>query len=53
VPNSHRLIIIVKPRKWDEAAWKKLLLSYAYALYELRKEQSQPAPEAAGEVAHP
>jgi hypothetical protein len=49
VSNSHRLIIIVKSRPFDEATWKRLLVAYAYALYDQRrKEQAQEAP-AAGE----
>jgi hypothetical protein len=43
VSNSHRLIIIVKPRTFDEAVWKRLLVAYAYALYDRhRNEQTQP-----------
>jgi hypothetical protein len=42
VPNSPRIIVIVKRRPYDEAAWKRLLVAYAYALYDKRKEQTSP-----------
>jgi len=41
VPNSRRLIVIVKLRPFDEAAWKRLLIAYAYALYD--KQGSRPS----------
>ena len=50
MPNSRRLIVIAKLRPYDEATWKRLLIAYAYALYDLRKKQSQSALKA-GEVA--
>jgi len=38
VPNSsRRLIVIVKRRPFDESTWKRLLLAYAYALYDQQK----------------
>ena len=46
MPNSHRLIVIAKLRPYDEAAWKRLLIAYAYALYDLRKKQLQVSEEA-------
>ena len=50
MPNSHRLIVIVKLRPWDEAAWKRLLIAYAYALYDQRrKEQAKPSAAEASE----
>lgn len=35
--NSRRLIVIVKIRLFDEAIWKRLLLAYAYSLYDQRR----------------
>lgn len=40
MPNSHRLIVIVSLRPFDEAAWKRLLIAYAYALYDQRHKRS-------------
>lgn len=37
MPNSRRIIVIVKLRPFDEAAWKRLLIAYAYALYDKQK----------------
>lgn len=51
MPNSHRLIVIVKHRPFDEAAWKRLLIAYAYALYDQRRNQQVQPEAAAGEVA--
>jgi len=46
VPNSRRIIVIVKLRPFDEAAWKRLLIAYAYALYDRRRnERPQPTAE--------
>ena len=33
MPNSHRIIVVARLRPFDEAAWKRLLIAYAYALY--------------------
>jgi hypothetical protein len=52
VPKSPRLIVIVKLRPFDEAAWKRLLIAYAYALYEQRRSPSQPTA-GAGEAGRP
>ena len=49
MPKSPRLIVIVKSRPFDEAAWKRLLIAYAYALYDQRKPAIKPTP--AGEAA--
>lgn len=50
--NSHRLIVIVKQRPWDEATWKRLILAYAYAIYDQRRnEQAEPTTAAASEAA--
>jgi hypothetical protein len=39
-----RLVIIVKRRPFDEAAWKRLLLAYAYAKYDQQKKKiAEPA----------
>lgn len=46
-----RLIIIVKPRPFDEATWKRLLLAYAYAKYDQQKKAPEVA--AAGEAVQP
>lgn len=46
MPNSPRLIVIVKLRRFDEATWKRLLVAYAYALYDKRKENSFKVPGA-------
>lgn len=37
MPNSRRIIVIAKTRPYDEAAWKRLLIAYAYALYDKQK----------------
>jgi hypothetical protein len=52
VPTSPRLTVIVKRRPFDEAAWKRLLIAYAYALYDQRRKPSQPTA-GAGEVGRP
>jgi hypothetical protein len=51
VPNSRRIVIIAKLRPFDEATWKRLLIAYAYALYDKRKRQTKPV--AASEVGTP
>jgi hypothetical protein len=51
--NSHRLKVIVKLRPFDEAAWKKLLIAYAYAMHQRRNEQTQPQATEASEAARP
>lgn len=38
--SSDRLIVIVKRRPFDEAAWKRLLIAYAYARYDQHKQQT-------------
>jgi hypothetical protein len=50
VPTSPRLIIIARPRPFDEAVWKRLLIAYAYALYDQRGARDKTA-EATGESA--
>jgi hypothetical protein len=50
VSKSPRLIVIVKSRPFDEVAWKRLLIAYAYALYDQRKQRATgttPAAKAA------
>jgi hypothetical protein len=43
VPDSPRLIVIVKLRPFDASAWQRLLSAYANALYnQYRQEQPQP-----------
>jgi hypothetical protein len=37
VPNSRRIIVIVKLRPFDEAAWKRLLIAFAYNLYDKQR----------------
>jgi hypothetical protein len=44
VSNSHRLIIIAKLRPFDEAVWKRLLVAYAYALYDQRRNEQAQSP---------
>lgn len=41
MPNSCRIIVIVKLRPFDEATWKRLLTAYAYALYEKQKQRTK------------
>lgn len=41
MPNSRRIIVIVKLRPFDEAVWKRLLTAYAYALYDKQKRTKQ------------
>jgi hypothetical protein len=43
VPNSRRIIVIVKLRPFDEAVWKRLLIAYAYALYDKQKRYAKQA----------
>jgi hypothetical protein len=43
VPNSRRIIVVVRLRHFDEAAWKRLLIAYAYALYDKQRQQSKKA----------
>ncbi len=38
--SNRRLIVIVKRRPFDEAAWKRLLIAYAYARYDQCKKQT-------------
>lgn len=42
MPNSRRIIVIVKLRPFDEAVWKRLLTAYAYALYYEQKQRTKP-----------
>lgn len=49
---SPRLIVIVKQRPFDEAVWKRLLVAYAYAIYDRRRKSVEPAVTA-GEGARP
>ena len=49
MPKSPRLIVIVKLRLYDEAAWKRLLVAYSYALYDQRRQPVKPTTTA-GEV---
>jgi hypothetical protein len=51
VSNSRRIIVIAKLRQFDEAAWKRLLVAYAYALYDRGKQQAKRAVQA-GEGQH-
>lgn len=32
--NSRRIIVVARLRPFDEATWKRLLIAYAYALYD-------------------
>jgi hypothetical protein len=43
--NSQRLIVIAKLRPFDEATWKRLLVAYAYALYDQRKQRADKTAE--------
>ena len=52
MPKSPRLIVIVKQRPFDEAAWKRLLVAYAYAIYDRRRKPVEPTVTA-GEVGRP
>jgi hypothetical protein len=51
---NHRIIVIGKVREFDEEAWKRLLMAYAYYLHEQRMEQASAtdstSPEDPGEV---
>jgi len=49
VSNSQRLIIIAKLRPFDEALWKRLLVAYAFALYNQRREEQLQPKLTAGE----
>ena len=48
MPNSRRIIVIVRHRPFDETAWKRLLVAYAYALYDKNKHSTQQAITTAG-----
>jgi hypothetical protein len=41
VSNSRRIIVVAKLRPFDEAAWKRVLIAYAYALYDKQKQAKQ------------
>lgn len=43
MPNSRRIIVVARLRPFDEAAWKRLLIAYAYALYDKQRQQSKKA----------
>jgi hypothetical protein len=44
VPRKKRTLIVVgKVREFDEAAWKRLLLAYAYHLHDERMRTQPPA----------
>lgn len=46
MPKKHRtLIVIGKLKTFDEAAWKRLLMAYAYHLHEQRTERSSVTAE--------
>ena len=40
---NHRIIVIGKVREFDEEAWKRLLMAYAYYLHEQRMRQADDA----------
>lgn len=47
MPTNRRLFVIAKFREFDEAAWKRLIIAYAYALYDQRqREQEREQKEA-------
>lgn len=43
MPNSRRIIVIAKTRPFDEAVWKRLLIAYAYALYDKQRRLANAA----------
>lgn len=43
MPTTRRIIVIVRLRPFDEAAWKRLLTAYAYALYDKQKQRAKNA----------
>lgn len=46
MPKKHRkLIVIGKLKAFDEDAWKRLLMAYAYYLHEQRTERSSVTAE--------
>lgn len=36
-PKKRRIRVIAKYKAFDEAAWRRLLIAYAYALYDQRQ----------------
>ena len=47
--NSRRIIVIAKHRSFDEAAWKRILIAYAYALCDKQKQLPKKTVAARGE----
>ena len=43
MPNSRRIIVVARLRPFDEAAWKRLLIAYAYALYDKQRKLTKKA----------
>ena len=48
--NSRRIIVVAKLRQFDEAAWKRVLIAYTYALYDKQRQTKQAVQ--AGEGQH-
>jgi hypothetical protein len=48
VPNSRRIIVIARLRPFDETIWKRLLIAYAYALYDKQRQLTKKAVTANG-----
>jgi len=40
VPNR-RIFVIAKFREFNEAAWQRLIIAYAYALHDQRKREAE------------
>jgi predicted component of type VI protein secretion system len=52
VPKERRVFVVAKFREFDEAAWKRLLVAYAYALHNRRQaEKSHKEKQAQAETA--
>lgn len=48
VPTTRRIVVIAKLRPFDEMVWKRLLIAYAYALYDKQKRAKQAVAAGGG-----
>lgn len=49
MPKDRRIIVIARERTFDEAAWRRLLIAYAYALQEKQRRASEQGDSGGGE----
>ncbi|MGH3193076.1 MAG: hypothetical protein ACRDOL_38655 [Streptosporangiaceae bacterium] len=48
MPTTRRIVVIAKLRPFDEMVWKRLLIAYAYALYDKQKRAKQAVAAGGG-----